>query len=76
MALPAGRWVRIYWQAPGNGLALSIKATASGRLDVRYVAGTDHWPAGAVPLPQRPADLMPWDDSDSTFVTGTRAYTW
>ena len=76
LALPPGKWVKIYWQAAGNGLDLSIRPTASGRLDVRYVAGIDHWPEGATPLPQRPADLMPWDDSDSTFLTGTRAYAW
>jgi hypothetical protein len=76
VALPPGKWVRIYWRAPGSGLDLAIKPTGAGRLDVRYVAGIDRWPQGAVALPPRSADLMPWDDSDSTFVTGTRAYAW
>ncbi|WP_293905898.1 M20/M25/M40 family metallo-hydrolase [Phenylobacterium sp.] len=76
LALPAGKWVRIYWQAPGHGLSLAIRPSQAGRLDVRYVAGFDRWPGEAVPLPPRPSDLMAWDDSDSTFVTGTRAYAW
>jgi hypothetical protein len=57
-------------------LALSLQPTGPGRLDVRYVVAFDAWPQGATPLPQRPTDLMPWDDSDSTFVTGSRAYAW
>jgi hypothetical protein len=76
VALPPGKWVKVHWQAPGNGLDLKIKARGAGRLDVRYVATVERWPDGAVPLPPRPSDLMPWDDSDSTFMTGTRAYAW
>jgi len=76
VALSPGKWVKIYWNAPGNGLSATIKAGGPGRLDVRYVATVERWPDGAVPLPARPADLMPWDDSDSTFITGTRAYSW
>jgi len=75
-ALPKGEWVRIYWQAPGSGLTLDLQPTGAGRLDVRYVASFDRWPSGVAPLPQRPADLMPWDNSDSTFVSGSRAFTW
>jgi hypothetical protein len=40
------------------------------------VAGVDGWPAGATPLPPRPSDLAPWGNSDSTLVTGSRAFTW
>jgi hypothetical protein len=76
VALSPGKWVKIYWQAPGAGLSAAITAGGSGRLDVRYVATVERWPDGAVPLPARQADLMAWDDSDSTFVTGTRAYSW
>jgi hypothetical protein len=74
--LPAGQWVRVYWVTSGAPLELSIRPKRPGRLDVAYVAGFDRWPPGAKPLPARPADLMPWDDSDSTFVSGTRAFTW
>lgn len=76
LTLPKGEWVRINWQAPGTGVGIDMRAGGSGRLDVRYVAGFDRWPAGVAPLPPRPADLMAWDNSDSTFVSGTRAFTW
>jgi hypothetical protein len=76
LALPSGRWVRVRWMAARGPLALSLQPTGPGRLDVRYVVAFDAWPQGATPLPQRPTDLMPWDDSDSTFVTGSRAYAW
>lgn len=75
VALPAGKWVRVRWQAPGR-LSVPIRPTAPGRLDVRYVSTTESWPEDAKALPARPKDLMPFDQSDSTFVTGTRAYTW
>ena len=74
--LPAGQWVRISWTTGGAPLDLAIKPAGAGRLDVAYVVGFDRWPREAVPLPPRPGDVMPWDDSDSTFVTGTRAFTW
>lgn len=76
LTLPKGEWVRINWQAPGDGLDIGLQPGGSGRLDVRYVAGFDRWPSGVAPLPHRPADLMAWDNSDSTFVSGARAFTW
>ncbi|HEX7886821.1 MAG TPA: M20/M25/M40 family metallo-hydrolase [Phenylobacterium sp.] len=76
LRLLKGEWVRIYWQSPGTPLAVDMRPGGTGRLDVRYVAGFDRWPTGAAPLPKRPADLMPWDNSDSTFVSGTRSFTW
>jgi hypothetical protein len=74
--LAPGKWVNVYWQAPGAGLRLAIRAAGRGRLDVRYVATAERWPEGAIPLPARSSDLMAWDDSDSTFITGTRACAW
>lgn len=74
--LPKGEWVRIHWQAPGSGLAVDMRPGGPGRLDVRYLATFERWPSGVAPLPPRPADLMPWDNSDSTFVSGTRAFSW
>ncbi|MBX3485717.1 M20/M25/M40 family metallo-hydrolase [Phenylobacterium sp.] len=74
--MAAGKWVRVSWTTSGPPLELSVKPTGPGRLDIAYVAGIDGWPGTATPLPARPADLMPWDDSDSTFLTGTRAFTW
>ena len=76
LALPAGEWVKVNWQAPGNGVEMVIRPSGPGRLDVRYVAGLERWPSGVAPLPARPADVMAWDTSDSTWVAGTRAFSW
>ena len=76
LALPAGKWVTVAWQAPGKAPDLVIRPSGRGRLDVRYNALLERWPQGVAPLPPRPADVMAWDTSDSTFVTGTRAFTW
>jgi peptidase M28-like protein len=73
--LPPGKWARVYWSS-GQPLNLGIKPAGPGRLDVRYTTNLGRWPAAATPLPPRPADLMAWGESDSTFVTGTRAYAW
>lgn len=76
LAIPAGQWVKVAWQAPGNGLDLVIRPSGPGRLDVRYVAGLERWPTGVAPLPPRPSDVMAFDMSDATWVAGTRAFTW
>jgi len=76
MALIPGKWVRVYWFTAGKDLDVAIQPSGPGRLDVRYMTSRDAWPQGAIPLPTRPSDVMPWDSSDSTFVTGTRAFTW
>jgi hypothetical protein len=76
LPLPPGQWVKVAWQAAGDGLELAIRPGGPGRLDVRYSAAVERWPPGVAPLPPRPADVMAWDNSDSTFVTGTRAFTW
>ena len=41
-----------------------------------YSATVEHWPAGVAPLPPRPATLMAFDVSDSTFLEGTRRFSW
>jgi hypothetical protein len=76
MNLPPSQWTRVDWVAPGNGLSLDIRPTGPGRIEVRYTSGFDAWPTGVERLPTRPADVMPWDNSDSTFVSGTRAFAW
>jgi hypothetical protein len=32
---------------------------------------SDGWPKDARPLPPRPADAMPWMNSDTTMLTGS-----
>lgn len=76
LALAPGQWVRIEWAAAAKALDLAIRPSGPGRLDVRYEAVIERWPATAPPLPPRPADTMAWDDSDSTFLVGSRAFTW
>lgn len=76
LTLIPGQWVQVGWAAAAHPLALTIRPGGPGRLDVRYVAEIDRWPAAIAALPPRPADLMPWDNSDSTFLVGTRAFTW
>jgi len=79
MALPEGQWVQVSWATARQALSLAIRPSRSGKLEVRSRVTTDRWPAAAAALPARPArpaDLMAWVDSDSTFVVGTRAFTW
>ncbi len=74
--LPPGQWVQISWATARYPLNLAIRPNGQGQLDVRYVVTLDRWPSGVAGLPPRPADLMVWSDSDSTFLVGTRAFTW
>jgi hypothetical protein len=74
--LKPGGDLRVRWEGARGPLELVIRPGGPGRLEVRYVAVTERWPAGAKPLPPRPKDLMPFDTSDSTLVTGTRRFAW
>ena len=71
-----GAETRINWEAAPQGLELSFKAPGPGALEVGYIAVTDGWPAGAAPLPSRPADVMGFDASDATIVGGSQRLTW
>lgn len=76
LPLRAGRWTRITWEAEPGGVQILMKPDGPGSLEVRYVATLERWPTGATPLPPRPRDLMAFDSSDSTILTGTRRFTW
>lgn len=41
-----------------------------GSLDLRYAVFDERWPVTAKPLPPRPADVMPFDLSDSSVTLG------
>lgn len=75
-ALNAGKWSRIWWEAEPAGVEIALRGPPDGVLEVRYAATLEHWPAGAAPLPPRPAEVMPFHLSDSTVVTGTRRFSW
>jgi hypothetical protein len=62
-----GRWTHIIWNAPTTGLEVSFQAP-SGAVEARWAEIIDGWPAA--PLPQRPAGLMPFMDSDSLVLMG------
>ncbi len=76
LALKPGAWTRVSWAAPAGGLSLRLVGPAGGALQLRYVELFDGWPAQARPLPPRPADLAPFDTSDSLVVCGSRALGW
>lgn len=71
---PQSLTLRFSGQPVAHRLVLS--PPGHGRLDIRYAVFDERWPAGARPLPARPADLMPFDLSDSSVATGliTTAY--
>ena len=73
---PPGAETRINWQFAPQGLELNFKAAGPGALEVGFIAVTEAWPAGAKPLPPRPADVMGFDASDATIVGGTQRLTW
>jgi Peptidase family M28 len=67
-----GRWTHLRWQAAPEGLTVSFKPVGPGDLQVRWAEYLDHWPAGALPLPPMPADVMGWDMAGSTVLVGAR----
>jgi hypothetical protein len=75
-ALKPGGQTVLRWAAVPQGFDVLIRPGGPGKLEVDYVATLERWPAGAKPLPQRPANLMPFDDSDSTSLTGRRSFSW
>ena len=76
MPLKPGGDTRIGWVAAPEGVDLVIRPGGPGALDVGYAATLERWPAGVKALPKRPADLMAFGASDSTFVVGTRRFSW
>ncbi|MGZ8371320.1 MAG: hypothetical protein ACXWVH_09735, partial [Caulobacteraceae bacterium] len=64
------------WANPRDGLTVSFKASSPGGADLRFAVITDGWPSDARPLPARPADVMPWGQTDLTAVTGGQRATW
>ena len=69
---PGGKVV-IRWSAAPEGFTLSFKPTRPGPVSVAYAAYRREWPAGAIPLPTRPPNIMDWDMYGSTVVAGTAA---
>lgn len=79
LPMKAGKVTRLRWSgAPTVELVVDKRneTRAPVELEIAYAATLPRWPAGAKPLPARPKDVMPFDTSDSTLVTGTRRQAW
>jgi len=76
MVIGPGAQAQVGWAAPGQGLTLVLKPAGPGKMLVRYNSHLERWPPGAPPLPKRPADVMPFNDSDATYLTGARELAW
>jgi hypothetical protein len=77
MSLSPTKPTRVRWEAPpAAGIELVLKPAGPGKLKVVTIATTEQWPAGAAPLPPRPANLMAFDLSDSTAVSSEQTLSW
>jgi hypothetical protein len=76
LALAPGARARIRWDAAPDGVTLVIRPAGPGKMTVSYNLKIESWPAGAPPLPPRPSNVMPFNDSDATYLTGTRTLAW
>ena len=66
-----GRWTHIVWDAPSDGLVVSFATKPATHLQTRYGVVIDGWPRDAPALPRRPANAMPWQNSDTTVLIGS-----
>jgi hypothetical protein len=76
MPMKPGGDTLIQWVAAQQGFDLVIQPGGPGKLTLDYDATLEHWPDKVPPLPKRPANLMPFDLSDSTHMEGTRVWSW
>jgi hypothetical protein len=76
VALKPGGANIVRWHTAPLGLDLILRPAGRGTLAVAYAATQERWPAEAPALPERPQDVMGFDTSDSTLITGTRRFAW
>jgi len=76
LPMKPGGDTRLNWSAAQPGFDVVIRPGGPGKLSVAYAVTEEHWPAVAKPLPPRPADVMPFDVSDSTLLVGSRSFSW
>ena len=74
----AGKPYRVRWYTDDDipfGITLRPH-TPHGSVRVQWAALRDGWPAGAKPLPPRPANVMATGSSDATVITGETTLRW
>ncbi|MGZ3375344.1 MAG: M20/M25/M40 family metallo-hydrolase [Phenylobacterium sp.] len=76
MPMKPGGDTLIQWAAAQQGFDLTIQPGGPGKLTLTYDATLERWPDNVPPLPKRPANLMPFDLSDSTRLEGSRTWSW
>jgi hypothetical protein len=76
LPMKPGGATRLIWTAAQPGFDVVIQPGGPGKLTVDYRATLERWPAGVAPLPPRPANVAPFDLSDSTLVVGARRFSW
>jgi hypothetical protein len=77
LPLPPGQWTRLVWSAPpARGLALRLRPSGPGALQLRYAMTLDGWPAGVAPANPPPPRVMAVENSGDGVVTGTRSLAW
>ena len=76
LVMKPGADTRLNWSAAQPGFDIVIRPGGPGKLAVGYSVTEERWPAMAKPLPPRPADVMPFDVSDSTLLVGARSFSW
>ena len=74
--LKPGQRAKIYWQAGAGGVGLLLRPAGPGRVTVNYASRIDRWPEAVTPLPARPARVAPFDETDTTLLTGSRRFAW
>jgi hypothetical protein len=77
LPLSPGGWTRVVWTAPNaDGLSLTIRPGAPGRVRLRNAAAFDRWPAGVASPAPPPPDVSPRGRSGEALATGSRTLAW
>jgi hypothetical protein len=60
-----------YWRGADQGVSVSLRPAAAGKIAVRYALVLGQWPTDAAPPPPRSPSQMAWGDSDSLVLLGS-----
>jgi len=76
LPIKPGAKAGLNWTAPPQPFDVTVRPGGPGRLEVDYAMTVDRWPSAVPPLPKRPANVMPFGQSDSTMLIGARRFAW